>query len=138
MRIQTFLRTSLVSKLRATGTLNPSSGLRPPSPQREKGRHEIKPERTSMNTKPITPATLASSVISVPPLARNADGAFNRDENRKIIRHLEAGGVTTLLYGGNAILAHVAISEYAELRSMLSELAGEQSLVIPSVGPGFG
>lgn len=91
-----------------------------------------------MNTKPITSATLAASVISVPPLARNADGSFNRDENRKIIRHLEAGGVTTLLYGGNAILAHVAISEYAELLAMLTELAGEQSLVIPSVGPGFG
>lgn len=91
-----------------------------------------------MNTKPITSATLASSVISVPPLARNADGSLNHDENRKIIRHLEAGGVTTLLYGGNAILAHVSISEYAGLLSMLTELAGEQSLVIPSVGPGFG
>lgn len=91
-----------------------------------------------MNTKPITSATLAGSVISVPPLARNADGSLNRDENRKIIRHLEAGGVTTLLYGGNAILAHVSISEYAGLLAMLTELAGEQSLVIPSVGPGFG
>lgn len=91
-----------------------------------------------MNTKPITSATLAGSVISVPPLARNADGSFNRDENRKIIRHLEKGGVTTLLYGGNAILAHVSISEYAGLLAMLTELAGEQSLVIPSVGPGFG
>lgn len=91
-----------------------------------------------MNTQPITSATLASSVISVPPLARNTDGSFNRDENRKIIRHLEAGGVKTLLYGGNAILAHVSISEYAGLLAMLTELAGENSLMIPSVGPGFG
>ena len=51
-----------------------------------------------MNTNPITPATLSASVISVPPLARKADGSFNRDENRKQIRHLEAGGVSTLLY----------------------------------------
>lgn len=91
-----------------------------------------------MNTQPITSATLASSVISVPPLARNADGSFNREENRKLIRHLEGGGVSTLLYGGNAILAHVSISEYAGLLTMLTELAGEQTLVIPSVGPGFG
>ena len=91
-----------------------------------------------MNTQPITSATLASSVISVPPLARHADGSFNREENRKLIRHLEAGGVTTLLYGGNAILAHVSISEYAEMLTLLSELAAEQTLVIPSVGPGFG
>lgn len=91
-----------------------------------------------MNTKPITSVTLASSVISVPPLARNADGSFNREENRKLIRHLEGGGVSTLLYGGNAILAHVSISEYAEMLTLLSELAAEQTLVIPSVGPGFG
>ena len=91
-----------------------------------------------MNTQPITSATLASSVISVPPLARNADGSFNREENRKLIRHLEAGGVSTLLYGGNAILAHVSISEYAEMLTLLMEMAGEQTLVIPSVGPGFG
>ena len=91
-----------------------------------------------MNTKPITAEVLSGSVISVPPLARNADGSFNRDENCKLIRHLEAGGVSTLLYGGNAILAHVALSEYAALLTMLTELAGEQTLVIPSVGPGFG
>jgi dihydrodipicolinate synthase/N-acetylneuraminate lyase len=91
-----------------------------------------------MNTQPITPASLSQSVISVPPLARNADGSINRDENRKIIHHLEAGGISTLLYGGNAVLAHVAISEYAALLTMLTELAGEKSLVIPSVGPGFG
>ena len=91
-----------------------------------------------MNTNPITSATLASSVISVPPLARNADGSFNRKENQKLIQHLEAGGVSTLLYGGNAILAHVSISEYAALLTMLTELAGEQTLVIPSVGPGYG
>ena len=91
-----------------------------------------------MNTKPITPATLAASVISVPPLARNADGLFNRKENQKLIRYLERGGVSTLLYGGNAILAHISISEYAEMLALLSELAAEQTLVIPSVGPGFG
>ena len=91
-----------------------------------------------MNTKPITPATLAASVISVPPLARNADGLFNRQENQKLIRYLEGGGVSTLLYGGNAILAHISISEYAEMLALLSELASEQTLVIPSVGPGFG
>lgn len=91
-----------------------------------------------MNTQPITSAVLSGSVISVPPLARNADGSFNREENRKLIRHLEGGGVSTLLYGGNAILAHVSISEYAEMLTLLSELAAEQTLVIPSVGPGFG
>lgn len=91
-----------------------------------------------MNTAEISSSTLASSVISVPPLARYEDGRLNPAENQKIIRHLEAGGVSTLLYGGNAILYHVALSEYAALLQMLSESAAEGSLVIPSVGPGFG
>jgi len=91
-----------------------------------------------MNTEPITSATLAGSVISVPPLARNADLSLNIAENEKQIRHLEAGGVTTLLYGGNAILYHVPLSEYADLVDMLADLAGDETLVIPSVGPGYG
>ncbi len=91
-----------------------------------------------MNTSPITPEALSSSVIAVPPLARNADLSLNREENVKLIRHLEAGGVTTLLYGGNAVLYHVALSEYAELLALLSEAAGDDTLMIPSVGPAYG
>ncbi|MCA9077155.1 MAG: dihydrodipicolinate synthase family protein [Planctomycetaceae bacterium] len=91
-----------------------------------------------MNTSPITPATLSSSVIAVPPLARNGDLTLNRAENEKLIRHLESGGVTTLLYGGNAVLYHVALSEYAELLTLLSEAAGADTLMIPSVGPAYG
>jgi dihydrodipicolinate synthase/N-acetylneuraminate lyase len=91
-----------------------------------------------MNQAEITPETLAGSVISVPPLARNADLSLSRDENEKLIRHLESGGVSTLLYGGNAILYHVALSEYAELLQMMTDLAGENTLMIPSVGPAYG
>lgn len=91
-----------------------------------------------MNQSEITPETLAGSVISVPPLARNADFSLNRDENEKLIRHLEGGGVSTLLYGGNAILYHVALSEYAELLQMMTDLSGDNTLMIPSVGPAYG
>ncbi|MFP6675030.1 MAG: dihydrodipicolinate synthase family protein, partial [Pirellulaceae bacterium] len=91
-----------------------------------------------MNTQPISPEMLSASVIAVPPLARDADLTFNRSENEKQIRHLEAGGVTTLLYGGNAVLYHIALSEYADLVGMLAESVGAQTLVIPSVGPSYG
>lgn len=91
-----------------------------------------------MDTRPVTTTTLAGSVIAVPPLARHDSLALNHDENRRIIRHLEAGGVRTLLYGGNAVLGHVALSEYAELLGMLRDAAGADSLVIPSVGPAYG
>jgi dihydrodipicolinate synthase/N-acetylneuraminate lyase len=91
-----------------------------------------------MKTSPITPETLAASVVAVPPLARGQDLAIDRGQNEKIIRHLEAGGVRTLLYGGNAIFYHVALGEYAALLEMLAELAAPDTLVIPSVGPAFG
>lgn len=92
----------------------------------------------AMDTRPITPETLSTSVIAVPPVARQADLSWNVAENVRIIRHLEAGGVTTLLYGGNAALGHVALSEYAALLNLLVEHAAPQTLVIPSVGPNFG
>jgi len=81
---------------------------------------------------------LSSSVIAVPPLAR--DGSLNicPDENAKMIRFLEAGGIRSLLYGGNAVLYHVRLSEYADLLSMLADTASEETMVVPSIGSSYG
>lgn len=91
-----------------------------------------------MNTQPITRETLAASVIAVPPVARNADYGWDAAENVRVIQHLEAGGISTLLYGGNAALAHVALSEYAALLSLLTESVAAETVVVPSVGPQYG
>src|SRR3954471_6212728 len=91
-----------------------------------------------MDTRAITTARLASSVIAVPPLARDAQGKVSRAENQKIVRHIEAGGVNTLLYGGNANFYHLRPSEYRETLGILAEIAAEGTLVIPSVGPAWG
>jgi dihydrodipicolinate synthase/N-acetylneuraminate lyase len=91
-----------------------------------------------MQTTPYTPDDIAASVLAVPPLARNADLILNREENAKLVRHIEAGGVTTLLYGGNANFYNIAISEYAELLAMLADIAAPATRVIPSVGPAYG
>ena len=91
-----------------------------------------------MNTNAITPDTLANSVIAVPPLARDADLKVCATENTKVMRHLEAGGVRTLLYGGNAMFYHIALAEYADTLAILQENAGVDTVVIPSVGPAFG
>lgn len=91
-----------------------------------------------MKTTPVTSADLSASVISVPPLARNPDLSLNAAENAKIAQHLAAGGVTTLLYGGNAVLYHVSVGEFPALLSMLTSIAPPNSLMIPSVGPGYG
>lgn len=91
-----------------------------------------------MDTRLPDASRLRQSVIAVPPLALNEDGEFNRGENAKIIRHLTGGGVSHLLYGGNALLYHVRPSRYAELLSMLVELADDSTTVVPSIGPAYG
>lgn len=91
-----------------------------------------------MNTAPMTSTDLSASVIAVPPLARDDRMQWNVAENVRIIRHLEQGGVTTLLYGGNAVLGHVAPSEYAGLLTMLVENVSAGTTLVPSVGPAFG
>ena len=91
-----------------------------------------------MKTSAATPTDLGASVISVPPLARNADLSLNIEANRTLIRHLEAGGVTTLMYGGNANFYHLGTSEYAATLDFLEQAAGRDAWVIPSAGADFG
>jgi dihydrodipicolinate synthase/N-acetylneuraminate lyase len=91
-----------------------------------------------MQTTPVTPEQLNASVIAVPPLARDSDLKIDREENAKIIRHIEAGGVSTLLYGGNANFYHIAPSEYADALEIIATESAENTLVVPSVGPAYG
>jgi dihydrodipicolinate synthase/N-acetylneuraminate lyase len=91
-----------------------------------------------MITSPLSAAHLATSVMAVPPLSRRLDFTLDEGANERIIRHLEAGGVRLLLYGGNANLYHVPLSEYEPLLAMLARIAGPDTLVIPSAGPLYG
>jgi dihydrodipicolinate synthase/N-acetylneuraminate lyase len=91
-----------------------------------------------MQTSPVTPGQLNSSVVAVPPLARDTDFKINREENANIIRHIEAGGISTLLYGGNANFYHIAPSEYAKALEIISTESADNTLVVPSVGPAYG
>jgi dihydrodipicolinate synthase/N-acetylneuraminate lyase len=75
--------------------------------------------------------------MAVPPLARHADRSLAEEANGRIIRHLEAGGVSLLLYGGNANFYHLPLGEYDAALSMLTRLAGPESMVVPSAGPTY-
>ncbi|HVY99647.1 MAG TPA: dihydrodipicolinate synthase family protein [Dongiaceae bacterium] len=81
---------------------------------------------------------LNESVIAVPPLARHADLSLNVAANTALIRHLEQGGISTLMYGGNANLYNVAPSDYPKLLDMLLDAAAPDTWLIPSVGPDYG
>ena len=86
----------------------------------------------------VTLADLQRSVIAVPPLCRDGLLRVDASENTKLIRHMEGGGVTTLLYGGNANFYNIAPSEFAGVLDVLAAAAGPETWVIPSVGPYFG
>lgn len=81
---------------------------------------------------------LNQSVIAVPPLARSSDLTMDVEQNEKLIRYMESGGVRTLLYGGNAVFYHVTMSEYSCLLQMLSETPSDETIVVPSIGPSYG
>jgi dihydrodipicolinate synthase/N-acetylneuraminate lyase len=83
-------------------------------------------------------ADLRTSVISVPPLCRDAALQVNAAENTKLIRHIEAGGVSTLLYGGNANFYNISLAEYETVLDQLEAAAAADTWIVPSVGPYFG
>ena len=86
----------------------------------------------------ISSSDLHASVIAVPPLCRDAKFQSNAAENAKLIQHLEAGGVSTLLYGGNANFYNIALGEYEAVLDQLEAAAAPDTLIVPSVGPYFG
>lgn len=91
-----------------------------------------------MKTTPVTAADLSASVLAVPPLARYSDLTLNEEANRQLIGYLEAGGVRSLMYGGNANFYNVSVGEYAEILDFLIDAVGPDTWLIPSFGPDYG
>lgn len=86
----------------------------------------------------LVPEDFKRSVVAVPPLCRDTQWRVSRQENQRLIQHLEAGGVRILLYGGNANFYNIQLAEYAGTLDILAESAGPDTIVVPSVGPYFG
>ena len=91
-----------------------------------------------MKTTAVSPADLAASVLSVPPLARRADLAIDQAQNARLLDHLRGGGVRTFMYGGNANLYNMGVTELRALADMLIALARDGDWMIPSVGSDYG
>src|SRR5713226_7091966 len=78
-------------------------------------------------------------VFAVPPLARKGDAARSIAfaQNDSIVHHIVSGGITRLIYGGNAFLYHMTLTDYEQLLEWLAGLDDDLWL-IPSVGPSYG
>jgi dihydrodipicolinate synthase/N-acetylneuraminate lyase len=82
--------------------------------------------------------SLFDTVIAVPPLARNADLTVNREANAQLIEHIQAGGLRTLMYGGNANFQNIGLYEFEATVEMLEELVSPSTNLIVSIGSDFG
>ncbi len=91
-----------------------------------------------MKTSPVTPADLVSSIIALPPIARNASGAIDVVQNVKIVEWLASAHVSTFMYGGVANLFNAALSEYGAILDLIENIALEDAWVVPSIGADFG
>lgn len=78
-------------------------------------------------------------VYAVPPLPRRAGSGrpLDFDAAETIARHIESGGITRYLYGGNAFLYHITLAEYEALLEWLAAFPASR-WAIPSAGPSFG
>lgn len=81
---------------------------------------------------------LGRTVVAVPPVAWTNELELAEEQNRKLIKHIERGGVGALLYGGNANLYHYDRGRFAALLDLLGDAAAPGTDIIPSIGPDFG
>lgn len=80
-----------------------------------------------------------NGVFAVPPLPRHADArrTLDLDAAERIAAHIQAGGITRFLYGGNAFLYHATLGEFEMLTGWLASFSAPR-WPIPSIGPAFG
>ena len=89
-------------------------------------------------TSPISTTDLAA-VFAVPPLPRRRDArrTLDLDAAERVAQHIESGGITRYLYGGNAFLYHITADEFDVLLGWLASFPASR-WAIPSLGPSFG
>ena len=78
-------------------------------------------------------------VFAVPPLPRKPGPrrTIDFDAAARVAEHIESGGITRFLYGGNAFLYHLSLEEYECLAGWLAQFQPPR-VAIPSIGPAFG
>lgn len=83
----------------------------------------------------ISTSDFSRSVWAVPPLAHTPEGALDAPSNRALAAHVEASGVSTILWGGNANIYAMTEAEFANLVAAIPDWVDADTWAIPSVGP---
>lgn len=91
-----------------------------------------------MSATPLAPSDFARSVVAVPPIALDGAGRVATEANRRLMAHIAAGGITTLLYGGNANLYHYGAALFREALETLHTDRPATARILFSIGPDFG
>lgn len=91
-----------------------------------------------MSQPPLTPSDYPRSVVAVPPIALSSEGAVAESENRALMNHIAEGGITSVLYGGNANLYHFGAESFREALAVLFANCPPSLRILFSVGPDFG
>lgn len=81
---------------------------------------------------------ICRSVWAVPPLALDTQNRPLKAPNAALIRHIEAGGVSTILWGGNANIYGMTGKTFAAMAEMIPQWVASETWAIPSVGPDYG
>lgn len=98
----------------------------------------LPPTNASIGMPSSVPA-LARGVWAVPPLARHPDQqrSLALKEEDRIVSHVADAGIDRILFGGNAFLYHITLSDYEELLDWAADLSADLT-VVPSAGPAYG
>lgn len=91
-----------------------------------------------MSRSRMTPTDYRTSVVAVPPIALDEDLKLAHEPNVKLIRHIESGGVKSVLFGGNANLYNFDLGRFGEALALMDAAASPSTHVITSIGPDFG
>lgn len=97
------------------------------------------PEQNNYDIYPVPPVawsnhserSLNTSVHTTP------NASLQVGENEKIFRYLIDQGVKHVIYGGNAMVYHMTLTQYSEMIEWLSGLTHEAE-ILPALGPSYG
>ena len=91
-----------------------------------------------MKKSSVSEVDICRSVWAVPPIALDKGNLPIDAPNSALISHIETGGITTILWGGNANIYGMTCRTFTAMAEMIPDWVSPETWAIPSVGPDYG